>query len=132
MSNGAAYLLDANVVSEMMRSSPEPRVATFLDAVAEDGLALASITIWEILNGVRRLDPGRRREDLLARFNGVVEDLFADRVLDWSVGDAEACAMIMEGRRRQGAPLDDHLPDVTRNESEFHDTGVRIVNPWRA
>ena len=57
-----AWLLDANVVSEMMRPTPEPRVAAFLDSVADDGIDLASITVWEILDGIGR--PALRRDDL--------------------------------------------------------------------
>ena len=62
MTAPAAWLLDASVVSEMMRPYPEPRVAYFLDAIASGGIAIATITVWEILNGIGRLNPGRRRE----------------------------------------------------------------------
>jgi len=43
------WLIDANVVSEMMRPRPEPRVEAYLDSIADDGLGLASITVWEVL-----------------------------------------------------------------------------------
>ena len=42
-----AWLLDTNVVSEMMRPPPEPRVAAFLDSVAGEGLGLSTLTIYE-------------------------------------------------------------------------------------
>ena len=144
MREALAYLLDANVVSEMMRRKPEPRVAAFLDAVVGEGLALASVTVWEILDGIGRLPPGRRRETLAGRFQGVLEDLFEDRVLDWTLADARACARVMEGKRRRGEPLDDHLPDamlagaalsrglalLTPNRREFRNTGVSVIDPW--
>ena len=60
MTAPVAWLLDTNVVSEMMRPNPEPRVAGFLDTIAEDGIGLAAITVWEILNGIGRLDSGPR------------------------------------------------------------------------
>ena len=56
-----AWLMDTNVVSEMMRPRPEPRVAAFLDAIEAEGIGLASITVWEVLDGIGRLDAGRRR-----------------------------------------------------------------------
>lgn len=141
-----ASLVDTNVISEMMRPRPEPRVAAFLDSIAEDGLGLASITVWEILNGIGRLDPGRRRRVLTDRFQDLVDELFQDRIVDWTSADARACAKIMEDKRRRGEALDDHLPDailaaaaltrglavVTRNEEEFRNTGVKTVNPWTA
>ena len=138
------WLLDTNVVSEMMRRSPERRVMGFLDGIAADGLGLAAITVWEILNGIGRLEPGHRRDDLTERFQGMLDDLFEARVFDWTVADARACAVIMERKRRRGEPLDSHLPDamiagtavrhgfgiVTRNEREFRHTGAETVNPW--
>ncbi len=144
MTAPTAWLLDTNVVSEMMRASPEPRVAGFLDEIAAEGIGIASITAWEILNGIGQLAPGRRREDLAERFQWLLDDLFEDRIFDWSVADARACALVMEEKRRRGEPLDRHLPDamlvgtalhhglaiVTRNEREFRNTGVRVVNPW--
>ena len=139
-----AWLIDTNVVSEMMRPRPEPRVAAFLDSIADEGIGLASITVWEVLDGIGRLDPGRRRSDLADRFQDLLEELFEDRIVEWSLADARACAWIMEERRRRGEPLDGHVPDaflaaaaatrglavVTRNAGEFRNTGIETVDPW--
>lgn len=138
------WLIDTNVVSEMMRPAPDPRVAGFLDGIWAQGVGLASVTVWEILNGIGRMDAGGRRERLAERFQGLLDDLFRERILDWNLGDAQACARIMESKRRRGEPLDDHLPDamlagaaarhgltlVTRNERGFRNTGIEVVNPW--
>ena len=139
-----AWLVDTNVVSEMMRPDPEPRVADFLDSIEVEGIGIAAITIWEILNGIGRLSPGRRRDELATRFHNILDDVFEDRILDWTASDALACADIMEEKRRLGESLDHHLPDgmlagaarsrsltiVTRNEKEFRNTGVEAINPW--
>jgi len=139
-----AWLIDTNVVSEMMRPRPEPRVAGFLDSIADEGLGLASITVWEVLDGIGRLAPGRRRRGLADRFHDLLDELFEDRIIDWTLADAQACARIMEEKRRRGEPLDDHVPDaflaaaactrgltvLTRNTGEFRNTGVETVDPW--
>ena len=144
MKASVAWILDTNIVSEMMRPHPEPRVERFIDSIAGQGLGLSSITVWEILNGIGRIEPGGRREDLVRRFEGVLDSLFQDRVFDWTAADARACARIMEAKRRRGEPLDGHLPDamlagtairhglsiVTRNQRDFRNTGVITVNPW--
>ena len=140
------WLIDMNVVSEMVRPRPDPHVASFLDSVANEGLGLASITVWEVLDGISRLAPGRSRNSLATRFHDNLDELFEDRIVDWSLDDAQACARIMEEKRRRGEPLDDHVPDaflaaaeasrglavVTRNTTEFRNTGVKTVNPWTA
>ena len=144
MTASLAWLIDTNVVSEMMRPRPEPRVAAFLDSIADEGLGLASISVWEVLDGIGRLDPGRRRRDLADRFQDLVDELFEDRIVEWSLADAQACARIMEEKRRRGEALDDHVPDaflaaaaatrglavVTRYAGEFRNTGVKTVDPW--
>lgn len=145
MTAPAAYLLDTNVVSEMMKQTPEPVVADFLDyALHKNGIGIATITIFEILNGIGRLPNGRRRRGLATNFKAVVGDYFTGRIFDFTEDAAESTAQICEKKRGLGEPLDDHLPDVmlagiasvhrltivTRNESEFRNTGVEIVNPW--
>ena len=145
MTTPLAWLVDTNVVSEMMRPRPEPRVAAFLDSIADEGLGLASVTVWEILDGIGRLAPGKRRRGLAERFHDLLDELFEDRIVAWTLADAPVCARIMEDKRRRGEALDDHVPDaflaaaatrglavVTRNAREFRYTGVETVDPWAA
>ena len=146
MTHPLAWLIDTNVVSEMMRPVPEPRVAAFLDAIELEGLGLASITVWEILDGIGRLAPGRRREHLSSRFHDLLDELFEDRIVPWSLAAARECARIIEAKRRRGESLDAHVPDafqaaaaaarglgiVTRNVGEFRNTGIRTVDLWTA
>lgn len=129
-----------------MRPFPDRRVAIFLDLVSSEGIGLATITAWEILNGIARLDPGRRRSTLTDQFQNLVDVLFEDRIVEWTISDAHSCALLMERKRRRGEASDDHLPDamlaaaalnrnlslVTRNTSEFRNTGVDTVDPWNA
>ena len=128
----------------MMRRHPNPQVAQFLDSVADDGLHVSAITVWEVLNGIGRLDSPPRRRNLAARFEDVLNEIFENRILEWTAADARECARIMEEKRRRGEPLDKHLPDamlggtavgrdlvvVTRNTRDFHNTGVEVVDPW--
>ena len=138
-----SWLLDANVVSEMMRFRPDGRVGAFLDSLAPQQVGFAAVTVWEVLNGIGRLEPGQRRRSLEHRFRSVVQE-FGDRVVDWTLEDARTCAVIMEDKRRRGEPLDSQLADaflaaaavrrnltiVTRNTRDFRNTGARTVNPW--
>jgi len=144
MTAPVAWLIDTNVVSEMMRPRPDPRVALFLDSIVEEGLGLSTITVWEILNGIGRVAPGSRRRSFADRFQDLLDELFEDRIIEWTLADARACARIMEDKRRRGEALDDHVPDAfiaaaaatrglavaTRNTGEFRNTGIRTVNPW--
>ena len=90
MTAPVAWLLDTNVVSEMMRPEPAPQVAEFLDRIAAQGIGLSSVTVWEILNGIGRLDHGQRRLDITERFQGMLDDVFEERIFDWTAADAQA------------------------------------------
>ena len=141
-----AWLIDTNVVSEMMRPQPEPRVVAFLDAIEAEGIGLASITVWEVLDGIGRLAPGKRRRGWADRFQDLLDELFEDRIVEWTLADARACARIMEDKRKRREALDDHVPDafvaaaaatrgltlVTRNTDEYRNTGIATVDPWTA
>ena len=84
-----------------------------------------------------------RRRGLAERFHDLLDELFEDRIVEWTLSDAQACARIMEDKRRRGEALDDHVPDaflaaaaamrglaiVTRNTGGFRNTGVEAVNP---
>lgn len=138
-----SFLLDANVVSEMMRPRPNRRVVAFLSTLTPDQTGLAAVTVWEILNGIGKLPPGQRRAGLEGRFRRVLA-LLGDRVVPWTPEDARICARVMEDKRRRGESLDGHLPDaflaatairmdltiITRNTRDFRRTGARTRNPW--
>ena len=140
------WLLDANVVAELMRPAPNRRVVAFLDRLEVGSLAVSTITVGEILNGLGRVPAGQRRRDLMERYLMFEEDLFGGRVLPWTHDDARACAEILELRRRAGRPLDDQLPDaflaavavtrnlqvLTRNTPDFEGTGALAMDPWVA
>src|SRR5436190_15612504 len=60
----AMIVLDTNVVSELMRTTPEPRVLRWLDLQAPDTVGVTAITVAEILYGIARLPQGARRTGL--------------------------------------------------------------------
>ena len=97
------FLLDTNVLSELVAAAPAPQVVRWM-AVQEPGrLFLSVVTLGELTKGVARLDPGRRR-DQLARW--LAEDLtaqFAGRVLTFDQAVAVRWGeMMAEAERRAG------------------------------
>lgn len=100
-----------------MKASPAPCVAAFLNSIDHVGIGLSSITVWEILNGIGKMNPARQREDKVKRFHALLEELYEDLIIDWSPSYARVCARIMEAKRRIGESLRDHIPDVFLVES---------------
>ena len=57
-------LLDTNVVSELMRPAPEPKVLEWLDAQPAADVWISAVTVGEIRLGIALLLDGQRKERL--------------------------------------------------------------------
>jgi toxin FitB len=71
------YLLDTNVLSELMRGLPERRVIEWLDSRDASDLWISAITAAELRVGVARLPEGARKTDLNQRIERALGVEFA-------------------------------------------------------
>ncbi len=134
------YLLDTNVVSEVLRRTPHARVVTFL--TAHDDLWLSSIVIHELEYGLQRMAEGQRRASLQDGLLGVIAE-YEDRILPLERGGAEWAARFRAHAQRSGRTLDlgdaliagtaktHDLAIATRNVRDFDALDVKVVNPWK-
>lgn len=135
-------VLDTNVLSEPLRADPDSRLLRWLDEL-RDPVAVTSISVGEILSGVRALPEGRRRGDL----EYDVEERFvelAQLVLPYDEPAAREFALMHQSRRQAGRPLDvvdgmiagicrsRRVPLATRNVRDFEGLGVDLINPWES
>ena len=133
-------LLDTNVLSELARPQPEPKVVDWLEA-NEPTLAVPSIALAELRYGIERLPKGRRQSSLV-EFWTELRRRFAGRVYAFDERAAEVYGEIAAAAERLGRPLS--VPDgqiaaiartnrmriATRDEDDFRATGVPLINPW--
>jgi predicted nucleic acid-binding protein len=138
----SGFLLDTNVVSELVKRKPEPSVTDWVDSVHEDLLYLSVLTLGEIRKGIATLHDDARRVTLEAWLNGDLLLRFASRILavDTSVADrwgrlaGYSAAMksrlpVIDGLLAATA-LEYNLTMVTRNTKDVSVTGVPLFNPW--
>lgn len=137
-------LLDTNVVSELMRPQPNPRVLGWVAAQPLFEMAIATITVMEVRFGIALLPWSNRRTDLDARFRQFLAQGFSGRVLPFDEAAADACADIRAQRRQMGNPIttEDGMiaaiarvhgaPVATRDVRGFEGCGLTLVNPWDA
>jgi predicted nucleic acid-binding protein len=138
----SGFLLDTNVISELVRKKPDPKVTAWIDATAEELLYLSVLTLGEIRKGIASLREGSRRVVLEAWLDSDVVLRFAGRILpiDQAVADrwgriaARAAAArsplpVIDGLLAATA-LDRNLTLVTRNTRDVAATGVPVFNPW--
>ena len=138
----SALILDTNVISELMRKRPDPRVLHWLDAQPPDSLFTTAIAEAEIRTGIAVLAAGRRRTALAAAADQLFQ-LFDDRILPFDSPAAGDYADIVAGRRAAGRPVsqaDSQIAAiarsraaavVTRNTGDFDDVDIDVIDPWR-
>lgn len=80
-------VLDTNVVSEAMKPEPDAAVRAWLNDQAAETLYLSSVTLAELLFGIRALPAGKRKRMLDHALNALLE-LFEDRVLPFDTDAA--------------------------------------------
>ncbi|MCP3441815.1 PIN domain-containing protein [Bradyrhizobium sp. CCGUVB14] len=137
-------LLDTNVLSEVQRPAPSPKVLAWLDTVDEDRAFISVASIAELRRGVALLDDGRRRVALTAWLSHDLPARFAERILPIDHSVAERWGYLMAQSRRSGIALSvmdgffaatalaHNLTLVTRNVKDFATFGVPLHNPWDA
>jgi predicted nucleic acid-binding protein len=136
-------LLDTNVVSEMMRPTPDGRVLAWLDAQPDGDVWISAVTVGEIRLGLALLPAGRRKERLAQAFDLMVQTEFAEGCLPYDEPAAVEYAAIVARRRRGGKPIsveDAQIAAIarsagmalaTRNIADFQAIDrLELMNPW--
>ena len=136
-------VLDTNVISEAMKTSPAPAVHAWLNEQAAETLYLSSVTLAELLFGIGTLPAGRRKSALAETLNGLLP-LFDGRVLAFDTEAARCYAELAVKARAAGkgfpAP-DGYIAAIskargfavaTRDSAAFQAAGLDVINPWVA
>lgn len=137
-------VLDTNVLSALMRSTPEAVVVEWLDRQPADAVWLTSMTVFEVRFGLALLPKGRRRSGLERAFDRVLTEDFSNRVLALDEMAAVTAAQLAADRQRTGRSVD--LRDTliagiaqarratiaTRNTRHFDGLDVPVVDPWHS
>lgn len=136
------WLLDTNVLSELRRSRPEPRVVAFVAAQPLDSLYLSSVTLAEIRFGIELVGEANRRAALNDWLTHKVRPMFEQRVLPVSEVIMFRWRLLVDEGRKAGhtfsqpdliiaaTALEHGLTLVSRDTREYERTRVPILNPW--
>jgi hypothetical protein len=137
-------ILDTNVLSALMRQSPEVPVVAWLDQQPAESVWITSVTLFEARLGLALLPKGRRRQALEVAFARLLKDDLEDRVLDFDGAAATEAALLAADRQKSGRPVDMRDTQIagiaiarratlaTRNVRHFQGLKVSVVDPWRS
>lgn len=135
-------ILDTNVLSELMRTTPAPSVVGWIAKHKTTSLFITTLTQAEILYGLEILSLGKRRTSLIAAATSMFELDFSKRILPFDTDAAKIFATIAAKRRAIGRPisqidaqiaaitLSHNAALATRNIKDFDECDLDLINPW--
>ena len=136
------WLLDTNILSELRRQKPEPKVLAFVAAQPLDLLYVSSATMAEIRFGIELVNDASRRAELNEWLKHKVRPMFEQRVLAITEDVMFKWRLLVEDGRKAGhtfsqpdliiaATAFHHgLTVVTRDVSDYERARVPVLNPW--
>ena len=137
------FLLDTNVISELIKKEPDRHVARWIEETEETILFLSVLTLGEVRSGIERMNPGRRRGRLESWLAVDLRLRFQNRILSISDAIAERWGALSATAAKKGRPLPvidgllaatalhHDLMIVTRNDDDLRGASVPALNPWQ-
>jgi len=136
------YILDTNIISELVRPQPNPGVVDWINARATTSLYTTSITKAELYFGIGIMSEGKRKQGLQQAIDTMLRTGLQYRVLGFSETSAIHFAEIAAQRTLFGRPIstadaqiaaicrEHRFTLVTRNTPDFMDCGIELLNPF--
>jgi predicted nucleic acid-binding protein len=137
-----SFLLDTNVVSEAIKSQPNPGVTAWMQTVDENNVYLSVVTLTELRYGIERLAAGSRRKRLEEWLQREMPLRFDGRILPVDGAIADTAGRMVARSEAAGRPMEamdaliaataeiHDLTLVTRNQSDFKVVLKTTLNPW--
>ena len=134
-----SYLIDTNVLSELRRKQPDPKVVAWLQVRPPPSMFLSVLTVGEIRKGIERIEDATRRQTLLDWLEIELPHYFVGRLLGINAQTADRWGRLMVSAGRPlpavdgllaATALQHDLTLVTRNTKDFTGLGLELINPW--
>ena len=138
----SGFLLDTNVISELVKPRPDTNVTAWIENTDESLLYLSVLTFGEIRRGIAALPQSRRRVSLEAWVDKDLRLRFEGRVLDVDQEVADRWGLLTATARNSGivlpvidgllaaTALEHNLTLVTRDTGQIPTMGIAVFNPW--
>ena len=136
------FLLDTNVLSELVKRAPDPRVVAWMESHSSLDILVSVLTLGELVKGVRLMSAGPRREALEHWVSVELPVQLAGRLLSVDAAVSVAWGSLAAAARRSGRELPvidglllatastNDLVFATRNLRDCEGRGVEVVDPW--
>ncbi len=137
-----SYLIDTCIFSEYKKPVPEARVLDWVADQDDHTISVSVLTFGELEKGIIRMPESVKKRNLTL-FLGDLQLRYGSNILDLDLRVMRRWASMMASLESKGRPLpvidsliaatalEHNLTLVTRNESDFAETGVSVLNIWR-
>ena len=134
-----SYLVDTNVISELIKREPNQGVVTFLNRIDESDLYISVLTVGELRKGIELLKDSKKKQELVIWLEQELIPRFNDRLLTISLPVTERWGRLMAKAKKTLSAIDSliaatalhhDLALVTRNTSDFEIPTLEVFNPW--
>lgn len=135
-----SYLLDTNVISELVKQTPNPNVLHWMDSMDNDRFYISVITLGEIRKGVAGIPNPDRLEKISRWLEIELPAYFEGRILNIDVKVADSWGRMQSQTKGIILPAIDgliaatayshELTLVTRNIKDFKNAKIALINPW--
>jgi predicted nucleic acid-binding protein len=137
-----SWLLDTNVLSELRRPRPEPKVVSFIAEQKLDLLFVSDVTFAEIRFGIEQVTDAVKRAELNDWLTHKLRPMFAQRTLPITEDVMLKWRLLVEEGRKAGhtfsqpdliiaaTALHHDLTVVTRDTADYARARCPVFNPW--
>lgn len=134
------YLVDTNVISELVSVKPNSNVITWFEKIPINAVFLSVLTLGEIRKGIEKVKDNKRKKKLLIWLEHELLEMFETRILPISPQVADRWGRLQHQVIRTLPAIDSLIAAtalhhdmalVTRNIDDFSDcAGLEVINPW--
>ncbi len=137
----SGFLVDTNVISEIVKPRPHPTVMRWFAAADESLIHFSVLTLGEIRKGISSSPIPSRKAQFEAWLTALI-DRFSARILPIDIAIADRWGQLAGICRAKGTTLPvidgllaatalhHDLTLVTRNVKDIHGSGADTLDPW--
>ncbi len=134
-----SYLLDTNVLSELVRVKPNKNVINWFKSIPNESLYISVLVLGEIRKGIEQVSDEHKKAKLRIWLEQELPAWFGNRIKSIDTEVADRWGRLQAEMKRPLPAIDSliaatalhfDLTVVTRNQADFSYPSLMVINPW--